>query len=126
MWKIVHNYSSYLQSKDEEIALVYDLENHIPTKTSRIAINTEFEQFYQRLLNDTSHIPEDDLEFIKTKLRNNCERYSKIRVPYKYRKIVETLSKNSAIVIMTQDEGRRVVLMDKTVYLEKCLHINCK
>ena len=91
---IVHNYSSYALSKDEEIALSYGLENHIPTKTSHIAINTEFEQFYQRLLHYISHIPEEDLAHIETKLRNTCEKYSKIKVPYKYRKIVETLSKN--------------------------------
>ena len=53
---IVHNYSSYVLSKDEEIALSYGLKNHIPTKTSRIAINTEFEQFYQRMVHDISHI----------------------------------------------------------------------
>ena len=51
---------------------------------------------------------------------NTCERYSKIRVPYKFRKIVET-SKNSRTVIMKQDKGRGVVLMDTRVYLEKCL-----
>ena len=60
---------------------------------------------------------------MKTKLRNICEKCSKIRVPYKYRKVVETLSKNSRIVIMKQDKRRCVVLMDRTVYLEKCLNI---
>ena len=40
MKNIVHNYSSYELSKDEELALSYGLENHIPTKTSHIAINT--------------------------------------------------------------------------------------
>ena len=54
--------------------LSYGLENHIPTKFCRIAINTEFEQFYQRLLHDTSHIPEEDLAHIKTKLRNTCQK----------------------------------------------------
>ena len=87
MKSIVHNYSSYVLSKDEELALSYGLENHIPTKTSRIAINTEFEQFYQRLLHDISHIPKEDLAHTKPE--------SKIRVPYNYRKIVETLTKNS-------------------------------
>ena len=75
MKNIVHNYSSYVLSKDEQIALSYGLENHIRTKISRIAINTESEQFYQRLLNDISHIREEDLAHIKTKLRNTCERY---------------------------------------------------
>ena len=123
MKSIAHNYSSYVLSKDEELALSYGLENHIPTKTSHIAINTEFEQFYQRLLHDISHIPEEDLAHIKTKLPNTCKKYSEIRVPNKYRKIVETLSKNSRIVVMKQDKGRGVILMDRTVYVEKCLDI---
>ena len=123
MKSIVHNYSSYVISKDKEIALPYDLEKHIPTKTSRIVINTEFEQFCQEILHHISHIPEKDLVHIKTKLRNSREKYSKIRVPNKYRKIVETLSKNSRIVIMKQDKERGVVLMDRTVYLGKCLGV---
>ena len=123
MKSIVHKYSSYVISKDKEIALSYDLEKHIPTKTSRIVINTEFEEFCQRILHHISHIPEKDLVHIKTKLRNSREKYSKIRVPYKYRKIVETLSKNSRIVIMKQDKERGVVLMDRTVYLGKCLGV---
>ena len=74
------DYSSYVLSKDEKMQLPYGLENHIPTKFCRIAINTEFEQFYQRLLHDISHIPEEDLAHIKTKLRNTCQKYSKIKV----------------------------------------------
>ena len=43
---IVYYYCSpYMLSEDEELALSYGLENHIPTETSRIAINTEFERF---------------------------------------------------------------------------------
>ena len=80
-------------------------------------------RFIQRLLHDISHIPEEDLAHIKTKLCNTCEKYSKIRVPYKYRKIIETLSKNSRIAIMKQDQGRGAVLMDRMVYLAKCLNI---
>ena len=91
MKSIAHNYLSYVLSKDEDLTLSYGLKNHIPTKTLRIATNTESKQFYQRLLHDISHIPEEDLAHIKTKLRNTCEKYSEIRVPYKYRKIVETL-----------------------------------
>ena len=37
--------------------------------------------------------------------------------------MVETLSKNSRIVIMKQDKGRGVVPMDRAVYLEKCWDI---
>ena len=123
IWSIVHNYSSYVLSEDEELTLSYGLENRITTKISRIAINTEFEQFYHRLLHDISHIPEESLAHIKTKSLNTCEKYSKMRDPYKHRKIVETLLKNSRIVIMKQDKGWGVVLMDKTVFREMLGHI---
>ena len=83
----VHYYFSYVLSKVEKISLLYRLEKHISTDTSRIAINTEFDQFYQRLFHDISHIPEVDLAHIKAKLRNTCEKYSKIKVSYKYREI---------------------------------------
>ena len=45
MKSVVHNYSCYVLSKYEKIALSCGLENQIPTKTSRTAISTEFEQF---------------------------------------------------------------------------------
>ena len=70
-----------------------------------------------------SDISEEDVAHIKRKLCNTCENYLKIRVPDKFRKIFETLSKNSRIAIMKQDKGRPVVLMDRTVHLEKCLNI---
>ena len=41
----VNNFSSNVLSKDEEISLSYGLENHIPTKTSCIAINTDLSKF---------------------------------------------------------------------------------
>ena len=43
---IVYNYSSYGLSNGEELALSNGLEYQIPVKSFRVAINTEFEQFY--------------------------------------------------------------------------------
>ena len=40
---------------------------------------------------------------------------------YEYRRIVENLSKNDSIVIMRQDRGGDVAIMDKHKYTEKCL-----
>lgn len=57
------------------------------------------------------------------KSRNTCERYSKIRVYYKYRTIFETVSNNCRILIMKQDKLTAFALMNRTVYLEKCLDI---
>ena len=119
---IVYNYSSYGLSNGEKLALSNGLEYQIPVKSFRVAINTEFEQFYQRLLHDISCSQEKDIERIKTNLRTTCVKYSKIRVPYKYRKIVETLPKYSRIVIMNQDKGRDAA-QNLSVYLDKCMDI---
>ena len=61
---------------------------------------------------------------MKTKWRSTCERYSKIHVPYKYKTIIEGLSKNQSICVMKQDKGRGVAVMDRSKYTEKCLSIH--
>ena len=40
-------------------------------------IYSEFEVFYQGLLKDIGYIPETELQLIKTKLQNTCEKYTK-------------------------------------------------
>ena len=92
-------------------------------KFNRNRIHTKSEQFYQNFINDRSHIPDENLIHLKTKLRSTCERYSKIHVLYKYKTIIESLSKNQSICIMKQDKGRGVVVMDRSKYTEKCLGI---
>ena len=44
-------------------------------------------------------------------------------MPYKYKTIIDRLSKNQSICIMKQDKGRAAVVMDKSKYTEKCLNI---
>ena len=46
-------------------------------------------------------------------MRSTCEKHSRINVPYKYRKIVNDLSRNKDIVIMKQDKGKGVVVASK-------------
>ena len=86
-------------------------------------VNTEFELFYQNFLRDNSNLNENLLSRIKTKVRSTCEKYCNIKTPYKYRKIVDDLSKNQAIVILKQDKGRGVVIMNRSTYMDKCLAI---
>ena len=45
-------------------------------------------------------------------MRNTCEKYSEI---------IRNLSNNKNIVIMKQDKGRGVVIMDRNKYFDKCL-----
>ena len=92
---IVHDFSSYHLS-DAEI-----------TANSNTIV-TEFEFFFQNLLRDISNIPECELSKVKAKLRNTCEKYSKVKVPYKHRKIVLKLSKNETIISGVSDGVRGV------------------
>ena len=67
------------------------------------------------------HIPENELQQVKTKLRITCERYCNIKVPYKQRQIIKSLSQRKDITIMKADKDRGVVILNKSKYLEKCL-----
>ena len=117
----VHNFSSYVWSNEEYTALSFGLDHHIPTKSKDVAIEVEFEQFYQGLLRNLTHIPGNELTLLKTKLRSTCKKYSKTHVPYKYKKVINNLFKNENIGILKKDKGRGVVILDRTKYTEKCM-----
>ena len=67
----VHNFSSYQNSDDELTALSYVLNHQIPNKLNRNRIHTEFEQFYQNIIKDISHIPDDNLNHLKRRYNGN-------------------------------------------------------
>ena len=61
--------------------------------------------------------------FIKANLRNTCDKYTKIKVPYKYRKVVKEISERRDIAILKADKERGVVIMNGGKYTEKCLQM---
>ena len=73
-----------------------------------------------RLIINLTHGPDNELTSLKAELRSNCEKYSKINVPYKYKKVIDNLSKNKN-EILKQDKARGVVILDITKYTEKCV-----
>ena len=91
-------------SNEEYTALSFGLRHHIPTKSKDVAIEVEFEQFYQGLLRNLTHIPDNELTLLKTKLRSTCEKYSKINIPHKYKKVIDHLSKKKNIVILKPEK----------------------
>ena len=103
------------------VALSYGLDHQIPIRNNRNNITTEFEYFYQTLLNDISHIPEVQLRQVKTKLRDACEKYCRITIRYRHCKSIENLSKRDDVINFNQGKGKGVVLMDKNKYTEKCM-----
>ena len=103
---IVHNFSSYDLSNAEITALSYGLDAHITTNNNSNTASIEFELFFQNLLRDILNIPESEICRTKTKLRNTYEKYFKVKVPYRHKKIVLELSKNENIVILKQVKVR--------------------
>ena len=106
----VHNFSSYALPGEEYKALYYGLDHHIPTPCNYKAVETEFELFYQKILSNISHIPENELTQLKSKVRNVCHKCNKIKAPYNYQHIIANLTNNKTIKILKQDKGRGVVL----------------
>ena len=87
-------------------------------------MHAEFEQFYHGILRDILHIPENYLLSLKTNLRNTfCEKYSKICVQNKYKKVNDRLSRNKVLCIFKQDRGCSVLLMDRIKYTSKYLEL---
>ena len=84
----MHNYSTYTQSDEEYQALYFGPDTQIPVKVNKTAVYKDFQVFFHSLLKDISNILKKELSQIKTNLRNTCDKYTKIRVPYKYGKVV--------------------------------------
>ena len=91
------------------------------TKFLYVTIEVILRLNLKNLLNDISHIPEVQLSQVKTKLRDACEKYCRIKIPYKHHKTIENLSKRDDVIILKQDKGRGVVLMDKNKFTDKCM-----
>ena len=103
--------------------LPFGLEQHIPNRSCKNPIYTELKQFNQRIFHKIRHLPQDDINRSKTKMRSTFEKYSRVNVAYKYRKIVNDSSRNKDIVIMKQDKRRGVVIMNRGKYFDKSLAI---
>ena len=86
-------------------------------------IYTEFEVFYQDLFKDIGNIPETEFQLIKTKLWNTCKKCTKIKVSYKYRKVINELRKWESIAVLKGDKGRSIPIMNRDKYHEKCLEL---
>ena len=120
---IIHNYSSYTLNAEEQYALSFGLEEPIPDRLSSNQVKTEFENFYQQVTKHTNHLSMNDKDELQSKLRRTCENYSKLKTPYKYKDIIKKLSQNNNIIILKQDKGRGVVILDKSTYVDKCLSL---
>ena len=111
MWN-VFTFSSYDLSDAEITALSYVLDTDVPTNTNSSTIAKEFELFFPDFL---EKYVKYSRRWSKQKYIPN-EKYSKVKVPYRHRRIVLELSKNENIIILKEDKCRGVVVME---YIEK-------
>ena len=103
----------------------FGLDHHIPSKSNSNTIKTEFENFYYQTQKHLNHLSNTEKDNIKSKLRRTCENYSQISTKNIYYRTIYNLSKRKNIVVLKQDKGRGVVIMNKNKYEEKCLeHLN--
>ena len=112
--KELRNLSSYVLSQEKHYALSYSLEHHITSKATRNSVNTEFEGFCRSLLVDISITPEESITGIKTQLRSKCEKYYNVKIYFRYRQAVKRLSNNKDIVILKQNKGRGLIILNRS------------
>ena len=120
---IIHNFSTFALSEEQKRALSFSLNENIPTKLNENKIQTKFESFYWQLLQHTKHLSQQEQDQLKSKIRRTYENYAPIKTLYKYKKIIENLSNNKNIIILKQDKGRGVVVLNRKSYIEKCCKI---
>ena len=101
---MVHNFSLYNLTQEEHESLSYGLNHHIP-------INYNNNDIKNRIW----------IRKVKTKIRNTCEKYCHVKVPYNQKKTIPNLSSRKAIVILKQDKG--TVIMGPINYTEKWMFL---
>ena len=118
---IIRSFSSYKLTPKEEHALSFNLNDHILAKQNDTKIKTEFESFYYQILKHTNQLDQRRQDELKSKIRRTCENYSRINVPYKCQKIIDNISRNKDIILIKQDKGRGVVILDKNMTSKNAL-----
>ena len=117
----VRNFSSYSLTAEETHILSFGLDHHIESKMDANKIKTEFEAMYHHLEKQCTNLTSHEKDALKSKVRRTCENYINIPSKSQFEETIKKLTKNKNIVILRQDKGKGVVLMNKSKYVEKCL-----
>ena len=102
---IIHNFSSYDLTEEEIKALSNGLDQHIPSNPHRYKINTDFEYFYQNVLNDISDLPQHQLDNIKTTLRSTCMKYHISKQRINIKKLLTGYQKKTILLSLDKTKG---------------------
>ena len=86
-------------------------------------IETEFENFYYHVLQDTKDPEKESQDDLEYKIRRVCENYSNIKIPHEQKKSINNLSNIKSIIVIKQEKGRSILMLDRKDYVEECLSI---
>ena len=64
------------------------------------------------------HLRQNEHDQLKSKIRRTCENYYRIMISCRYKEIIKRLSNNKDNIILRQDKGRGVVVLNCTSYIE--------
>ena len=72
---------------EKYIVLLFGLGHHFSTKLTDVAIEVEFEQFCEDFLRKLTHISDNELTSLKTKLRSICKNTVRLMLLINARKL---------------------------------------
>ena len=93
---------------------MFSLPENISTR-----INDEL--FYYKILQHTKHLHQKEQDTLKSKIRRPFESYLQIKTPYKCKKAIKNITGTKNTIILKQDKGHRVVILNHRYNIEKCL-----
>ena len=108
---VIYNFSSNDLTGEEIQALSHGLDQHISSNPDRCEINTDFDYFYQNIFNGIFDLLQHHLDRTKTNSK----------AANKYKKVIDKSSKNKNIIIIKQDTGLSLAILDRTKHIDKCL-----
>lgn len=118
--KVIHNFSSYKLTINQEKALSESLDQHIPSTNDSTQLQAQFETFYCKLTDNLSDISTDNNITLKTKLLDTYVKYNDIQPRYPFKNEMDNLRRNKSLTLIRQDKGRGVVILERNDYNEKC------
>ena len=108
---------------DNEIrVLSKTLDHYVPPLNDRKSKRTqvEFERFYCSILENATKLSVETKLTLKTKFLDTFKEYKSIKISSNDQHIINQLYKNKEIVVLRQDKGRGVVILNRTDYITKC------
>ena len=115
--------SSYVLSDEEELALIFGLRHYVPVKCDNSLINTKFGHYFQNIKNTVPNNSNEKMLQLKTTLLSTFENCNSIKVPFKPRLVIRWLAENINTMLLRQDKGKGVVIIDKGKHTEKYLNL---